>query len=84
MVVDTLGPVINPILAKQTRAEMDRIVRELQTLEEEGSTLPAPGARFQRWMDREFFGRAKLDAWGVAYTLEVRRDALTPGIQRAR
>ena len=76
VVVETLGPVFNPILAKQTRGEMDRIVRELQTMNEQGSTLPAPGDRFQRWMDREFFGRAKLDAWGVAYTLQLRNESL--------
>lgn len=76
VVVDTIGPVINPVLAKQTMGEMNRIVRELQTLNEQGTTLPTPGVRFQRWMDREFFGRAKLDAWGVAYTLQISRDSI--------
>ena len=76
VVVETLGPVINPVLTWQTKGEMDRIVRELQTMNEQGTTLPTPGDRFHRWMERQFFGGAKTDAWGVAYTLQINRDQL--------
>ncbi len=75
-VVETLGPVINPVLTWQTNGEMDRIVRELQAMNEQGTTLPTPGDRFHRWMERQFFGGAKTDAWGVEYTLKVNRDQL--------
>ena len=75
-VVDTLAPVINPVLTWQTKGEMDRIVRELLSLNEQGTALPAPGDRFQRWMERQFFGGAKTDAWGTDYTLQIDRDEL--------
>ena len=74
VVVDTIGPVINPVLTWQVKREMDRIVRELQSMNEQGSTLPVSGERFNRWMEREFFGGAKNDAWGVAYTLQIDRN----------
>ncbi len=76
VVVDTLAPVINPVLTWQTTGEMDRIVRELKKLTEQGSRLPEPGAPFQRWMERQFFGGAKTDAWGGAYTLQLKRNSL--------
>ncbi|MBT8398506.1 MAG: hypothetical protein HKO65_09525 [Gemmatimonadetes bacterium] len=76
VVVDTLEPVINPVFIWQTKGEMDRIVRELQTVIEQGSTLPDPGERFNRWMERQFFGGARTDAWGGPYTLQLIRDEL--------
>jgi hypothetical protein len=76
VVVDTLGPVMNPVLTWQTKGEMDRIGRELQSLNRQGSDLPAPGASFQYWMDRNFMGGAKTDAWGTYYALTVWRDSI--------
>ncbi len=76
VVVETLSPVVNPVLGWQTKGEMNRIVRELQARIEQGSSLPSPGEAFQGWMDRNFVGGASLDAWGVGYTLQVRREAV--------
>ena len=45
--VETLAPVVNPVLGWQTTGEMGRIVRELQTRLEQGSSLPAPGDAFK-------------------------------------
>ena len=76
VVVDTLAPVIDPVLTWQTKGEMDRIVRELKSMTEQGTALPAPGDRFRRWMEGQFFGGAKTDAWGTDYTLQSDRDQL--------
>ena len=75
-VLDFLAPVMNPVLTWQTKGEMDRIVRELESLHRQGSDLPTPGESFQAWMDRRFMGGSKTDAWGMDYTLEVWRDSL--------
>jgi len=76
VVLETLAPIINPILRWQTSGEMGRIVRELQARIEQGSSLPAPGEAFQGWMDRHFVGGASIDAWGGDYTLQVRRESV--------
>lgn len=76
VVVEVFAPVINPVLTWQTKGEMDRIGRELQTLNREGGTLPAPGVAFQNWMDRNFMGPATSDAWGTLYTLRVWADSV--------
>ena len=76
VVVDTLGPLMNPVLTWQTKGEMDRLGRELQTENREGAPLPTPGAEFQNWMNRRFVGGATTDAWGVDYTLRVWRDSI--------
>ena len=75
-VMEFLGPVVNPVLTWQTKGEMDRIGRELESLHRQGSDLPTPGSSFQAWMDRRFMGGSKTDAWGVDYTLKVWRDSL--------
>ncbi len=76
VLLETLAPIIDPILRWQTSGEMGRIVRELQARIEQGSSLPAPGEAFQGWMDRHFVGGASVDAWGGGYTLQVRRDSV--------
>ena len=76
VVLDTLGPVVNPVLTWQTKGEMDRIGRELETLSRQGSDLPTPGDSFQNWMSKTFMGGAKTDAWGMVYTMKVWRDSI--------
>ena len=39
VVVDTINPVLNPVLIWQTKGEMNRIGRELETLQREGNDL---------------------------------------------
>ncbi len=77
VVVDTLGPVVNPVLIWQTKGEIERIGRELQTLAREGSDLPPPGESFENWMSKNFLGGAKTDAWGMGYSMRVWRDWVT-------
>ena len=76
VMVDTFAPVMNPVFTWQTKGELGRIVRELETLQREGGPLPTPGEWFQSWMARNFLGRARSDAWGTDYTMKVWRDSL--------
>ena len=76
VVVDTLAPVMNPFLIWQTQGEMDRIGRELQSLNRRGSELPSPGASFHTWMGQTFYGPERMDAWEVDYTLKVWLDSI--------
>lgn len=76
VVVETFAPVMNPVFTWQTKGEMGRITRELETLQREGDYFPAPGEGFQNWMKRNFLGRARSDAWGTDYTLRVWRDSV--------
>jgi hypothetical protein len=73
IVVDTLGPVLNPVLTWQTKGEMDRIGRELESLSRQGDDLPTSVDSFQNWMAKNFLGGAKTDAWGTDYALRVER-----------
>ena len=74
-VLDKLAPVINPILTWQTRGEMGQITRELQMINREGQDLPEPGRDFEAWMDRNFQGGDRQDAWGNPYTLVLWPDS---------
>lgn len=76
VVVDTLAPVMNPFLIWQTQGEMDRIGRELQSLNRRGSELPSSGASFHTWMGQTFYGPERMDAWGVDYTLKIWLDSI--------
>lgn len=76
VVVETLAPVMNPVLSWQTKGEMKSIGRELETLRNQGSDLPTPGPSFQNWITREFMGGSRKDAWGVNYTLQMWRDSV--------
>ncbi len=76
VIVDTLGPVINPFLTWQTKGEMDRIRRELEFLNRPGRELPAPGASFHSWVNQTFYLPDRTDAWGIEYTLKVWRDSI--------
>ena len=76
VVLEYLGPVMNPVLTWQTKGEMGRLTRELQTVTREGGDLPSPGASFQAWITRNFLGRAQSDAWGSDYTLRVWEDSV--------
>lgn len=76
VVLDTMAPVLNPVLIWQTNGEMDRIARELQRMNREGQTLPARGKAFNQWMDRNFQGGSRQDAWGNDYSLVVWPDSV--------
>ena len=76
VVLDTLAPVLNPVLTWQTRSEMDQIARELQMINREGQALPERGEEFQAWMGRNFQGGSSEDSWGNPYTLVIWPDSV--------
>jgi len=76
VVLDTLAPVLNPILTWQTKGEMAQITRELQMINREGQALPEPGEDFQAWMGRNFQGGDREDSWGNPYTLVTWPDSV--------
>ena len=76
VVVDTFAPLLNPFLTWQTEAEMDRVGRELQSLNRRGADLPKPGASFHSWMGSTFYGPDRTDSWGIDYTLKVWQDSI--------
>ena len=76
MMLDVLGPALNPVLSWQTKGEIDQINRELQTLYRTGQSLPARGEPFRDWMFRNFQGGSSLDAWGNSYSLNLWADSV--------
>ncbi len=76
VVLDTLAPVLNPILTWQTKGEMAQITRELQMINREGQALPEPGEDFQAWMGRNFQGGDREDSWGNPYALVTWPDSV--------
>jgi hypothetical protein len=76
VLMDLLNPLLNPVFVWQTKSEMDKVVRELGTMDREGRRLPQPGEEFQRWMERNFQGGRVVDSWGRPYTLRVWLDSL--------
>ena len=76
VVLDTLAPVLNPVLSWQTRSEMDQIARELQMINREGQALPERGEEFQAWMGRNFQGGSSVDGWGNPYSLLIWEDSV--------
>jgi hypothetical protein len=76
MMVDVLGPLLNPVLTWQTRGEISQITRELQALYRSGQSLPDQGEEFQRWMLQNFQGGSSLDAWGNGYSVKRWTDSI--------
>jgi len=76
VVLDIFAPVANPLLAWQTKAEMDRIGTTLQALNRRGAELPSPGVNFHAWMGSTFYGPDRTDGWGVDYTLRAWQDSV--------
>jgi hypothetical protein len=76
MMLDVLGPVLNPVLTWQTRGEVSQITRELQALYRSGQPLPGQGEEFQSWMLHNFQGGSNLDGWGNRYSLKRWSDSI--------
>jgi hypothetical protein len=76
VLLDLLNPLLRPVFIWQTKSELDKIVRELSTMDREGRRLPQPGEEFHRWMERNFQGGSFQDSWGASYTLKVWLDSL--------
>jgi hypothetical protein len=76
MVLDTLAPVLNPVLEWQTTGELNRISRDLAGMNRRGEKLPAPGEQFLNWMERNYQEGGRTDSWDNPYTLRIWADSL--------
>ena len=76
VMLEVLGPVLNPVLTWQTEGEITQITRELQMLSRTGQPLPGRGGAFQDWMNRNFQGGSSLDSCGNTYSLRVWTDSV--------
>ena len=76
VIMEFVAPALNPLLAWQTRGEMEQIARELQNLNRQGDPLPAEGEEFGHWVARRFQGGSSLDAWGHSYSLKIWPDSV--------
>ncbi len=69
------GPALNPAFRLATKAEMEKISRDLQTYERETlGKMPEP-REFPRWLEGRYNGDATRDSWGNTYVLVLRRHA---------
>jgi hypothetical protein len=65
------APVLNPAFRMATKAEMDKISRDVQVFERETGRLPDPN-NFPQWLERRYAGDVAEDSWGNTYVLVVR------------
>ncbi len=74
-VLEALEPVLDPVLTWSTKGEMRKIVRDLETVEEQGYDLPHNQEHFRAWIARRYTGdESGMDAWKNTYRLVERRD----------
>lgn len=73
VVMDVAAPVLNPMFTMATRSEMDKIAREVQTMDRTRGGLPDP-RDFESWLETRYTGDAMRDSWGNVYVLVVRQD----------
>lgn len=74
VVLDFAAPVLNPAFHLATKAEMEKIARDIQTYERETGRLPEPRL-FEEWLEGRYAGDATRDSWGNTYILVVRPNA---------
>lgn len=74
VVLEYAAPVLNPAFHLATKAEMEKIARDIQTYERETGRLPEPRL-FEDWLEGRYAGDATRDSWGNTYILVVRPNA---------
>lgn len=74
VVVDHAGPLLNPAFRLATRAEMEKIARDVQTYERETGQMPDSRV-FGTWLEGRYAGDATEDSWGNTYVLVIRHNA---------
>lgn len=86
-VVEHAGPVLNPALRLATKAEMEKIARDLQTYERETLGQMPESRGFATWLEGRYNGDATQDSWGTTYVLVLRQnsfDVVSLGPDRQR
>lgn len=72
VVLEYAAPVLNPAFRLATRAEMERIARDLQNYERESNRFPE-AREFGAWLNGRYAGDATRDSWGNTYVLVPRQ-----------
>jgi hypothetical protein len=71
VVLEYAAPLLNPALRLATKAEMEKISRDVQTYERETTRLPNPN-EFAGWLEGRYAGDVTRDSWGNTYILVIR------------
>lgn len=71
VVMDYASPLLNPAFRLATKAEIEKISRDLQTYERETGRLPE-ARQFESWVQGRHAGDVTRDSWGNTYILVVR------------
>jgi hypothetical protein len=74
VLLDKAGPLLNPAFRLATKAELEKVSRDLETYERETNRLPPP-REFTAWLEDRHAGDATHDSWGNSYVLVVRSNA---------
>ncbi len=71
VVMEYAAPVLNPAFRLATKAEIEKLARDLQNYERETGRLPEP-RQFGSWLEGRYAGDATRDSWGNTYVLVIR------------
>lgn len=79
VVLTTIEPALNPAFRWSTNGELDRIMRDLQTVDRTSTGgIPENQEAFEAWLDRRYqVPETTYDAWGTRYRLESDRGSFT-------
>lgn len=69
------APVLNPAFRLATKAEMEKISRDVSTYERETLGRMPDANQFTAWLEGRYAGDATQDSWGNGYVLVIRREA---------
>ena len=75
MLLDTAAPVINPVLGWQTEGEIEKIIRDLRTHEQEHYNRLPDRREWRDWLARTYHGKVVEDSWGQPYHFLTQRDS---------
>ncbi len=75
MIINSSGPVVNPVFRWQTTGEIDQIIRDLRSYESEHYNRLPDRREWGAWMEQTYHGQGRLDAWGTRYHFMTQRDS---------
>lgn len=68
-------PLLNPVFRWQTADEMDQIVRDLRTYEQENYDQLPDRRQWPEYLERNYQGGDATDSWGSPYHFMIQRDS---------
>ena len=75
MLINGSAPLVNPVLGWQASSELEKIVRDLRTYEQEHYNRLPDRRDWTDWMERTYQGKVGEDAWGQPYHFLMQRDS---------